>query len=215
MKTFLKSLLTPQTVEVLDSPYSGKLTVRQAGRDFYITTGTLTQSGNLIKELWTSVFKKITPRKKSSWLILGLGGGSVAHLISQKYSPSSITGIEIDKHMLALGKKYLHLSTIPNLTIINSDASYFLSHLKVQFDYVLVDMYLADQLPKFVYSQSFIDKLGQIGRVIIFNHLFYDPTNKSAANQLVNATSRSFSSVILHRALTNLLIICSGFAKPV
>lgn len=209
MKTFIKSLLRPQLLETVKSPYSGELNVYRSGRTIYITTGHLTQTGGLIADLWQSTLKKIRPTKNSTWLILGLAGGTVVSLIAKKYHPKSITGVEIDKHMLILGKKYLRLGEIPNLTIINSDAQNYLKHPKTKFDYVLVDMYIGDKLPDFVYSSHFLSNLSHLGNLIILNHLFYDEPKKNLAHMLIKSLESRFRHVILHRTLTNLMIICT------
>lgn len=209
MKTFLKSLVRPQILETVVSPLNGELVVRQSGRTIYITTGSLTQTGGLISDLWTSTLKKIHPARHRHWLILGLAGGTAARLVSQKYHSSTITGVEIDKHMVALGKKYLELAKIPNLTIINSDARNYLKHLKTKFDYILVDMYLGDKLPSFVYGDQFLGQLEQLGQLVIINHLFYDEAKKTLAHTLVKALESRFQQVVLHRTLTNLMLICS------
>lgn len=209
MKIFLKSLLRPQVLETVISPANGELIVRQSGHTRYITTGSLTQTGGLIADLWSSSLHKIHPVKNRSWLILGLAGGTVASHISKKYHPTTITGVELDKQMLILGKKYLGLDTIPNLTIINSDAQNYLKHLKTKFDYILVDMYVGDALPSFVYTNKFLSNLSHLGNLIVFNHLFYDDSKRSLAHVLTKSLEPHFHHVILHRTLTNLMIICS------
>ncbi len=77
------------------------------------------------------------------------------------------------------------------------------------YDYILVDMYLGDRLPDFVYDIKFLKKLRQLGKLIIFNHLFYDDDKRRKAGELVTGLKDIFLSVNLMRKLTNLLIICS------
>jgi spermidine synthase len=207
MKTFLKSLLRPQLLETVNSRFNGELKVYQSGRTIYVSTGHLTQTGGLIKDLWNSTLKKIGPRHNANWLVLGLAGGTVANIIAKKYHSNSITGVEIDKQMLALGKKYLDLDKIPHLTIINSDAQNYLKHLKTKFDYILVDMYIGDKLPDFVYSNHFLSHLSHLGDLVILNHLFYDEPKKNLAHVLIKSLESRFHHVVLHRTLTNLMII--------
>jgi hypothetical protein len=70
-------------------------------------------------------------------------------------------------------------------------------------------MYFGDQLPDFVYDPKFLNKLKLQGKTIIFNHLFYDPAKKLAAENLVAQLQNIFPFVTLHRRLTNLLIVCA------
>lgn len=175
----------------------------------YLATGVLTQSGDIVREVWEPVLKKIFQPHKS-WLILGLAGGTIAHLISQKYHPSHITGVEIDPIMVDLGQRYFGLAGITELEIISADANSYISHLNSQFDYILVDMYFGDKLPEFVYSPKFLSALQRNSHTVVFNHLFYDASKKSAAEKLVNHLKTLFPSVSLFHRLTNLLIVCDS-----
>src|SRR3989344_7921193 len=138
----------PKIVEGFDSKYSGKIEVRKQGRDIYVVTDGLTQSGGLIYELWEKTLKRLGVQylRFKTWLILGLATGTVAKLISQKYSPTKIVGVEIDPLMLDIGRKYFDLDNIPNLKIINQDAKCYILDAKERFDVLLVDLYIGDQL---------------------------------------------------------------------
>jgi spermidine synthase len=199
--------LGPKVLEEHESKFSGPVKVISTWGYKYIATGILTQSGGLVKEVWEGVLKQYG-RKDKTWLILGLAGGTIAKVVSNSLSPRKIVGVEIDPLMIDLGKRYLDLNKIPELEIVIADAkSYILSH-NSYFDYILVDMYLGDKLPDFIYSLKFLKKLGQLGQLVIFNHLFYDADKKSKAEDLVNKLKLIFKEVVLVRKLTNLLIIC-------
>jgi len=201
----------PKIVEGFDSKYSGKIEVRKQGRDIYVVTDGLTQSGGLIYELWEKTLKRLGVQdlRFKTWLILGLATGTVAKLISQKYSPTKIVGVEIDPLMLDIGRKYFDLDNIPNLKIINQDAKCYILDAKERFDVLLVDLYIGDQLPAFVYQIKFLEQLGKLGQLVIVNHLFYDQDKKAQARLLTDRLAKIFPHIQLVRELTNLLIICS------
>lgn len=202
----------PQVLETITSPINGNLEVRRLGKDAYVTCGGLTQSGGLINQLWEKTLKKIANDqqiKNSSWLILGLATGTVAKLISQKYSPLKIVGVEIDPLMLRVGRKYFGLDQTPHLEIVHRDALNYVLRATGKFDFVLVDLYLGDQLPQFVYTPKFIRAVKRIGRVAVFNHLFYDQDKKTNARLLTDRLAKIFPHILLVRELTNLLIVCS------
>jgi spermidine synthase len=108
-----------------------------------------------------------------------------------------------------LGKKYLKLGDIAGLEIVIQDAEKYIQKTQTRFDYIFVDMYYGDQLPSFVYSPKFLKKLGQLGQLVIFNHLFYDEAKVARANRLVSSLKKLFPDIRLIRKLTNLLIVCS------
>ncbi len=201
----------PRVLETITSPINGNLEVRRWGKDIYVTTGGLTQSGGLIKELWEKTLKriKIYDLRFKSWLILGLATGTLAKIISAKYSPSKIVGVELDPAMIRIGQKYFGLDNISNLQIIKDDAKKYVFQTKERFEIVIVDLYVGDQLPKFVYTPKFIRCVKTIGDVAVFNHLFYDDDKRSKARLLSGRVASIFSQIQLIRELTNLLIICT------
>ena len=205
ISNLISNLFSPRVVTTVNSRFSGQIRVMQTGGQKYIATGVLTQSGGrpVIKSL-----SKTYNLKPRTCLILGLAGGTVAGIISKAFPGIRIVGVEIDPVMIDLGKKYLGLDQIPNLEIIKADANSYIRNLNLNFDFVLVDLYLGDQIPQFVYSEKFLGQLGQLGKLVVINHLFYDPPKRQTAEELVKKLGKIFPSVRLHRVLTNLLIIC-------
>ena len=195
----------PKVVAEFDSKYSGKIRVMQGWGYKYVSTGFWTQSGGIIKDVWQPAFKKIHPQKSKTWLILGLATGTIAKLIP---NPAKIVGVEIDPIMINIGRKYFALDQIPNLKIIIKNANDYLLTTNDYFDYVLVDLYCADQIPKFVYSSKFLGQLDKLGQLVILNHLFHSDSQKQAALKLTEKLKKHFTSVTPVRSLTNLLVIC-------
>lgn len=205
------SMINPfvsKVLEEINSPFSGKILVKKDWNNLYVTTNDLTQSGGLINELWDNLFKKMRPDKNKSWLVLGLATGTVAKIISKKFAPQKIVGVEIDPEMIRIGKKFFDLNKIPNLEIINKDAEHLAFSIK-HFDFVLVDMYLGDKMPNFVYSENFLQKVKRNGQVAVFNHLFFDDEKRANAEKLIKSLGKIYPKIELVRILTNVLVICS------
>ncbi len=195
-------------VEEFKSRYSKRLIVKKIwdwGWHYYVTTGVLTQSGGLINDIWKPVISNVQCLM-SNVLILGLATGTVAKLLVQKYRSIKVTGVEIDPVMIEIGKKYFGLDKIPNLKILNIDANKYKFNKK--FDLILVDLYLGDQCPSFVYSPKFLGKIRRWGKIAIFNHLFYDQEKKENAENLIKKLGKYFKNIKLRRVLTNVMIIC-------
>lgn len=193
----------PKVLEEVKSKYSGTLRVVAGYGTRYVTTGIWTQSGGVINDVWQPILRKIG-KKNKSWLVLGLATGTVAKMISNKYRPARIVGVEIDSEMIRLGKKYFGLDTVSKLEILNLDAQKYIPDQT--FDYVLVDMYQTDQLPKFVYTRKFLEK--KLGRVVVFNHLFHEDWMKNKAEGLIDKLRLIYEDIKLIRVLTNVMIIC-------
>lgn len=196
----------PKLLEEVQSRYSGNVRVMRGYGTTYVTTGGWTQTGGVIEDVWKPVLKKIG-KKNKTWLVLGLAGGTVAKTIAKKYKPIKIVGVEIDPDMIRIGNMYLGMDKIPNLKVVCADASTFSS--PETFDYVLVDMYLGDKLPDFVYADKFLKKLKTLGTQVVINHLFHEVWMKENAQKLLEKLKKIFPSVHLVRVLTNLMIICA------
>lgn len=212
LKDLAKSAFMPTVLEERHSKYSGTLRVVKSLGATYITTEGLTQTGGLVHDVWDPILKKHHVERNKRWLILGLAAGTLAEIISQKYHPSAIVGVEVDPVMLELAKKYFRLYQIPELQVINQDAQKFVEG-KQKFDYIFVDMYLGDKVPGFVYSSLFLEKVHRMlepeGKVFI-NHLFYDDQKQAHAKMLTEKVQRIFPDTSLSRVLTNLIIVGTG-----
>jgi spermidine synthase len=201
--------LKPKVLETANSKFSGTLKVLSGFGYKYITTGFLTQTGGIVRDVWEPVLKKYG-RPRKSWLILGLAGGTIAKVVSDRFAPTKIVGVEIDPVMIELGKKYLDLEKIPHLKIEITDAQKYVALLDQKFDFILVDMYYGDQLPAFVYTPQFLKKLRLLGSCVIFNHLFYDAPKKSLTHSLIEELKTLFTHIKLFHQLSNLLIVCEA-----
>jgi spermidine synthase len=194
------------TVEEFKSKYSKRLIVKKIwdwGWHYYVTTGILTQSGGIMNDIWKPVIKNYKLKIKNC-LVLGLATGTLAKIINKKFKNAKITGVEIDPVMIEVGKKYFDLDKIPNLKIVNKDAKEFSGH----FDVIFVDLYIGDRPPSFLYSLKYLKKLRKAGKVIIFNHLFYDDQKKKAAQVLIKRLDKYYKKITLRHVLTNVMIIC-------
>lgn len=205
----IKSWFSPKLLATYDSKFSGKVEVKQGFGYTYISTdGSVTQSGGIVKDVWSPVMSRIA-RKDKTWLILGLAGGTLVDMITHSHRPKKITGVEIDPMMVEIGKKYFGLADVKELEIVCMDAKKFLKSNKQTYDYVLVDMYCADKLPDFVYTSEFMQQVKNIGSTVVFNHLFFRPWQKEAAGELIQKLEVIFTQVKLVRKLSNLLLICT------
>lgn len=126
MKKLLQKIFFGYSVlETTQSSFNGRILVEEdlLGHRRLVVGG-LTQSGKKVENLWKDAFVgfRICDLRFKSCLILGLGAGSAARLISMFYPKVKITGVEIDPEIIAFGKKYFELGRIPNLEVKIADA---------------------------------------------------------------------------------------------
>ena len=87
---------------------------------------------------WAAMVPQCKPARA---LILGLGGGTLAHLLMDRWGASTyILGVDDDPAVLEVARTAGWLS-LPGLHIVQEDAFAFLDACNERFDYVALDLY--------------------------------------------------------------------------
>jgi spermidine synthase len=155
----------PKTIFQTQSKISGEIKVKEQLDQYTLQVQNLTQSGGIIKSIWQKPLKKVKNAERV--LLLGLGGGTVVHLIKERFPEVKITALEIDSEIIKIGKKYFGLEKVKNLKIINTEAikwvfGYDISKYRSKFDLILVDLYLGEKFPKKAMNDQFLKNLKKI-----------------------------------------------------
>jgi len=182
--------------------------------------GGVSQSGGLVEKLWDKGLKEVPRRqgtKVKKVLVLGLGGGTVAKLIQEKFPDCSMIGIEIDPRVIELGRKYFGLGEIPNLEIdignaidLIHNSSLWLHHSN--FDLIIVDLYLGQEFPKEAERDEFLKGLKKVmakDGLVIFNRLYFNKEHQSAAAQFVTKAQKHFPCLKTREVAYNWLLLAS------
>lgn len=150
--------------EIIESPLNGRIKVKSFLGRFSVWVGGYEQSGPLVERVWKKALQEVvSPRQDHllrKVLILGLGCGVAAKLISEKYPKAKITGVEIDPQMIDIGRRYFSLGGIPNLKVICADAKDFFRNNKVKYDLILVDAYIGNRAADFPKANLPLTKTG-------------------------------------------------------
>jgi spermidine synthase len=115
--------------------------------------------------VWPALLPDCAPRRS---LILGVGGGTVIHLLTRKFGPHPILGIEIDPDVVDLARSHFGLD-VPHLEIAIANAFELVPTLAgtpgssippgVTFDYILVDMFVGGQIARDALRRPFLRHL--------------------------------------------------------
>lgn len=218
----------PKVIEEVESPINGKISIVEVGSTRKLCVGNVAQSVNwdsqmASRHVWGRLVDKLyeeMPNLKSV-MVLGLGGGSMQHLLSKKFPGIYITSVEIDKVVVDLAKKYFRLDDIPNHRIIIADAlrvvavpeEYGISKQSMQA--VVVDIFCGEKYPELGASGNFINCLRELvipGGLVVFNRIYFSHL-QDEVNEFVDLVEGFFSdvkSVILAGRTNsdNVLIIC-------
>jgi len=117
---------------------------------------------------WAAMLPLREPRTA---LILGLGGGTLAHLLRRRYRGIQITGVENDGEVLHVARQHFGLEAA-DLTVVEADAFAYLRACRERYDLVLVDLFCGEAPPQFVTSHAFLRRLRGIlepGGALVWN----------------------------------------------
>jgi spermidine synthase len=95
-------------------------------------------------------------QRPASALILGLGGGTIATLLTQRFGAVPIVGVERDPRIAALARETFGLEGLRNVQIVVVDAFDFLPRCQVRFDLICVDLYVAGRVEHGVLDPAFL-----------------------------------------------------------
>lgn len=204
------SYLFPRIVLRTKSSYNRDIRViEEAGRLKLLVNGSR-QSGPYIEKLWRYAldhFRIDDDQVVKRILVLGVGGGTVIHLLHKIFPKAAITGVEIDPVMIDLGKKYFGLDR-SLVNVFQADAHKYV-HKYVQkraqpFDLIIIDLFVGREIPAFVSSKQFLKELrrlkGESGRIII-NYL--REQEYSVLSDKLEVKLREFFALVQDAALGN------------
>lgn len=190
------------------SKYNGNLKViRSLGFGTYVQSNGLTQSGGVVESIWKNTINNLPNIDYKNCLVLGFGGGTVAKILLSKFKKIKITGIEIDRQMIDIGKKYLGVSDF-SVKLSVADA-FTTKQLNNKYDLVIVDLYHGDDFPKKFESISFLKKLLK-HKVVVINRLYYKD-KKEKAELFSERLKGVFKNIKIHYPPANIMFIISNY----
>jgi len=160
----------PKIVYSVESLHSGKINVWKHGKGFVLEVGGYQQSVSLnIPTLRDRYWYKATeevgkllidPQKA---LVIGVGGGTVLHLLSYKFPDLKITGVEIDPEVIKIAREFFDLDKVGGLEVVLKDgATYVFGYEGEPFDLTFVDAYTGGNFPLHFEERGFLEKLQKI-----------------------------------------------------
>jgi spermidine synthase len=91
-------------------------------------------------------------------LILGLGGGTIAHLLTRRFGPIAITGVEHDPRIIRLAQSAFGLD-LPHVEIVEADAFQYVDEAPGPYGYIAVDLFSADAIPRQIFTRPFLKRI--------------------------------------------------------
>ncbi len=104
-------------------------------------------------------------------LILGLGGGTIAHLLIRRFGAVPIIGVENDPRVIRLARSAFGMDH-EHVQIVEGDAFEFILETAGPYGYIAVDLFAADAIPGRIFTRPFLKRIRELltpGGLAAFN----------------------------------------------
>jgi spermidine synthase len=128
------------------------------------------------------------PQETRRILIIGLGAGSISTYLGRAMPDAQIDVVELDRGVIAAGKKYFGLRETANVRFIESDGRVYLNRHKDTYDVILLDAYRELGVPFHMLTREFY--------ALVKDHLA--PGGAVASNIVANTKLYLSTLVTLH-----------------
>lgn len=103
----------------------------------------------------------IPDKKPNTVLMLGVGGGTVAKMLLEKWSDIKITGVEISQEVVNAAIEHLGLGDI-DMDLIVGDAFQYVFEHDDRYDLILIDIFDGDNFPLKFLMPKFIRRCQEL-----------------------------------------------------
>lgn len=184
-KTF--SYLWP-LIKKYDTKYSGTVEVTWLNGKKILDSKNANYSYGSLQRVLDFGLTHVKADRSADVLVLGLGGGSVIHLLRNKFNYyGKITAVEIDPQIIDLAVKEFGIKEHNPLDILCEDAMSYVRETTSKFGLIIIDIFIDVKVPEQFYSTEFwknIPKLLDKEGTVLFNAGIY-AANQEETNQLL------------------------------
>ena len=150
---------------------------------------------------WTAMLPEGMPRTA---LLLGVGAGTLAHLLARRFPGIRIVGVDIDPRVIEFARHHFDLA-VPNLEVVIGDAFVYAVECRERFDYVAVDLFCGHAFQRGALAKPFLRRLaaiaGPTGEIVV--NLFKDRRGDVYVNRLarilaIHRVERLTHNIVVH-----------------
>lgn len=178
--------------------YEGQRVLMQDGAILSVALGDADPSFGY----WTAMLPEGMPR---SALLLGLGAGTLAHMLTRRFPGIRIVGVDNDSRLVEFARRHFDLA-LPNLEVVIGDAFAYAAQCREAFGYVAVDLFRGHEFQRGALSKPFLRHLAAIagpdGEIVV--NLFNDRRGDVYARRL----ARILAIHRVDRLTYNLVVHC-------
>jgi spermidine synthase len=208
------SFFFPRNIVSSHSRYNKRIQVyeRYGKKELYVSG--IQQSGPYTKRLWMAGLRKLflmRPHDITKIVVLGVGGGTLFPMLRKLYPAAAITGVDIDPEIIRLYKTYFDRGY--HVRVVSGDAKDFVTtQIKKNrsFDLVIVDLYVGNNVPKFVTDRDFLASTKRMlaPRGVCMWNYFSEEHQAHNESVLLDRLSKIYQSVDSQDILRNIFFYC-------
>ena len=142
--------------------------------------------------------------------LLGLGGASVAQLLTSEIPGHSIVTVDSSEEVIQIAKQFFMVDRIPCLTIVHQNANDYIRECNTTYNHLMVDLYDANNFPAecnndefFIHAKNKLKENGFLA-VNLANYKeqwpIFEMIKKQFKNTLVIPVKKSANIVIIASA---------------
>jgi len=182
----LYSYVREMPVISVESKYTPDLKVTYLKGRYVLGSGNIMYSFEDEYSAFRITFDYLKPEKRDikKVLILGYGLGSIPLILNRRHKMNcDYTAVELDPAVIALAKDYSKFPARSHIKLICGDALEYVQSAKEQFDLIVVDIFIMDDVPEEFTGDDFLQRLRLLmapGGLILYNRL-YDVTKRKIA----------------------------------
>ncbi len=165
------------------------------------------------REYWWHALTLVKFRPRPSALLVGLGGGTQAHLLARVTSPRLVTAVERDPIILNVAHEWFGLRALGPMELVCAEASHAMQTFARQrrrFDFIMEDAAYGDESERAMPLAVGLATLVAPGGTLVVNR-----HRRGDAHELAEALAPAFAEVRLRRVrreAENVLVCC---ARPI
>lgn len=110
-------------------------------------------------DIWDAMIPR---RRPQNALILGLGGGTIATLLTRRWGPLPIIGVECDPAVVWLARHEFGLAELDNVRVVVEDAFSYVRRCDELFDTICVDLYTAGKMAHGIFANAFLQRINRL-----------------------------------------------------
>ncbi|MCX6249956.1 MAG: methyltransferase domain-containing protein [Bacteroidetes bacterium] len=167
-------------IKTMETPLNGYLEIWYKNGRYLLDSEHTNYSFGMLHKIFQLTFSELNLKGKAGEkikdvLLLGMGGGSVIHILKKELKlPVKIVAVDHDPEILDLAREYFDIDKYDDTEIILRDAYDFVMETTSTFDLIIVDIFTNYEIPVKFTETVFLNRAEEILNprgILILNYI--------------------------------------------